>query len=100
MPWQHIRISRFGGPEVLELAEQPTLPEPGPDEVHIKVLAAGTGFTDTFIRRGRHPDFKGPLPFTPGYDLVGAPAGKGPWAERTARRRAPGFGGAGAAYGA
>ena len=71
MPWRHIRISRFGGPEVLELAEQPTLPEPGPDEVRIKVLAAGTGFTDTFIRRGRYPDFKGPLPFTPGYDLVG-----------------------------
>ena len=71
MPWQYIRISRFGGPEVLELAEQPTLPEPGPDEVRIKVLAAGTGFTDTFIRRGRYPDFKGPLPFTPGYDLVG-----------------------------
>jgi NADPH:quinone reductase-like Zn-dependent oxidoreductase len=71
MPWQHIRISRFGGPEVLELAEQPTLPEPGPDEVRIKVLAAGTGFTDTFIRRGRYPDFKGPPPFTRGYDLVG-----------------------------
>jgi NADPH:quinone reductase-like Zn-dependent oxidoreductase len=71
MPWQHIRISRFGGPEVLELAEQPTVPNPGPDEVRIKVLAAGTGFTDTFIRRGRYPDFKGPLPFTPGYDLVG-----------------------------
>ena len=71
MPWQQIRISRFGGPEVLELAEQPILPDPGPDEVRIKVLAAGTGFTDTFILRGRYPDFKGPLPFTPGYDLVG-----------------------------
>ena len=35
------------------------------------MLASGTGFTDTFIRRGRYPDFKGPLPFTPGYDLVG-----------------------------
>jgi NADPH:quinone reductase-like Zn-dependent oxidoreductase len=23
------------------------------------------------IRRGRYPDFKGPLPFTPGYDIVG-----------------------------
>jgi NADPH:quinone reductase-like Zn-dependent oxidoreductase len=22
MPWQHIRIARFGGPEVLELAEE------------------------------------------------------------------------------
>jgi NADPH:quinone reductase len=71
MSWQHIRISRFGGPEVLELAEETTIPDPGPDEVRIKVLAAGTGFTDSFIRRGRYPDFKGPLPFTPGYDLVG-----------------------------
>src|SRR5580704_17593840 len=71
MPWQHIRISRFGGPEVLELAEQPTIPEPGVGEVRIKILAAGTGFTDSFIRRGRYPDFKGPLPFTPGYELVG-----------------------------
>jgi NADPH:quinone reductase-like Zn-dependent oxidoreductase len=65
MAWQHIRIARFGGPEVLELAEQPTIPDPGPGEVRIKVLAAGTGFTDTFIRRGRYPDFKGPRPFTP-----------------------------------
>ena len=60
MAWQYIRIARFGDPEVLELAEQPTIPDPGPGEVRIKVLAAGTGFTDTFIRRGRYPDFKGP----------------------------------------
>ena len=78
MSWQHIRISRFGGPEVLELAEQATIPDPGPGEVRIKVLAAGTGFTDTFIRRGRYPDFKGPLPFTPGYDLVGIVEQTGP----------------------
>ena len=71
MSWQHVRISRFGGPEVLELAEEPTIPNPGHGEVRIKVLAAGTGFTDSFIRRGRYPDFKGPLPFTPGYELVG-----------------------------
>jgi NADPH:quinone reductase-like Zn-dependent oxidoreductase len=55
----------------LELVEEAVIPEPGPGEVRIKVLAAGTGFTDTFIRRGRYPDFKGPLPFTPGYELVG-----------------------------
>jgi NADPH:quinone reductase-like Zn-dependent oxidoreductase len=78
MAWQHIRISRFGGPEVLELAEQQSIPDPGPGEVRIKVLAAGTGFTDTFIRRGRYPDFKGPLPFTPGYELVGVVEQTGP----------------------
>ncbi len=48
-----------------------TVPDPRPGEVRIKALDAGTGFTTTFIRRGRYPDFKGPLPFTPGYDLAG-----------------------------
>jgi NADPH:quinone reductase-like Zn-dependent oxidoreductase len=71
MSWQHLRISRFGGPEVLEMVEEPMIPEPGPGEVRLRVIAAGTGFTDTMIRRGRYPDFKGPLPFTPGYDIVG-----------------------------
>jgi NADPH:quinone reductase-like Zn-dependent oxidoreductase len=64
-------MSRFGGPEVLQVVEESANPEPGPGEVRIKVLAAGTGFTDTMIRRGRYPDFKGPLPFTLGYEIVG-----------------------------
>ena len=78
MSWHHIRIARFGGPEVLELAEETTLPVPGPGEVRIKVVAAGTGFTDVFIRLGRYPDFKGPLPFTPGYEIVGTVDAAGP----------------------
>ena len=78
MTWQSIRISRFGGPEVLEMAEQRTIPDPGPGEVRIKVIAAGTGFTDTMIRRGRYPDFKGTLPFTPGYEIVGVVEKAGP----------------------
>jgi NADPH:quinone reductase-like Zn-dependent oxidoreductase len=78
MPWQHLRISRFGGPEVLQMVEEATIPDPGPGEVRIKVLAAGTGFTDTMIRRGRYPDFKGPLPFTPGYEIVGVVEKMGP----------------------
>jgi NADPH:quinone reductase-like Zn-dependent oxidoreductase len=71
MAWQRIRIAQFGGPDVLELVDEEAIPQPGPGEVRIKVLAAGTGFTDAFIRRGRYPEYKGPLPFTPGYDLVG-----------------------------
>jgi NADPH:quinone reductase-like Zn-dependent oxidoreductase len=78
MPWQHVRISRFGGPEVLKMVEESAIPEPGAGEVRVKVLAAGTGFTDTMIRRGRYPDFKGPLPFTPGYDIVGVVEKIGP----------------------
>src|SRR5580693_9427791 len=86
MAWQSIRIARFGGPEVLDLAEDQAIPVPGSGEVRIKVLAAGTGFTDAFIRRGRYPDFKGPLPFTPGYDLVGVVGATGPGV--TARAKA------------
>jgi len=78
MSWQHLRISRFGGPAVLQMTEEATIPDPGPGEVRIKVLAAGTGFTDTMIRRGRYPDFKGPLPFTPGYEIVGVVEKVGP----------------------
>ncbi len=55
----------------MQVVVESAIPEPGPGEVRIKVLAAGTGFTDTMIRRGRYPDFKGPLPFTPGYEIVG-----------------------------
>src|ERR1700732_502883 len=71
MPWQHLRISRFGGPEVLQMVEESTIPEPGPGEVRIKGLAAGTRFTDTMIRRGRYLDFKGPLPFPHAYETLG-----------------------------
>jgi NADPH:quinone reductase-like Zn-dependent oxidoreductase len=42
--------------------EEPTIPEPEAAEVRVRVLAAGTGFTDTMIRRGRYPHFNGPLP--------------------------------------
>src|SRR5208283_5082822 len=80
MSWQHLSISRFGGPEVLQMVEESAIPEPGPGEARIKVLAAGTGFTDTMIRRGRYPDFKGPLPFTPGYEIVGVVERCGPGA--------------------
>ncbi len=62
------------------MVEEPQVPEPGADEVRVKVLAAGTGFTDTMIRRGRYPDFKGPLPFTPGYEIVGVVERCGPGA--------------------
>jgi NADPH:quinone reductase-like Zn-dependent oxidoreductase len=84
MTWTRVVVRRFGGPEVLDLEEVDALPVPGGGEVRLKVLAAGTGFTDTFIRRGRYPDFKGPLPFTPGYDLVGTVDALGPGVTRLA----------------
>ncbi|MEM7142095.1 MAG: medium chain dehydrogenase/reductase family protein [Actinomycetota bacterium] len=71
MPYRRVQITRFGGPEVLELVEETTLPEPGPGEVRVRVLAAGVAFTDTLVREGSYPDVKDEPPFTPGYDMVG-----------------------------
>lgn len=78
MAWQSVTVRKFGDPDVLETVEHTYVPQPEAGQVRIKVLAAGCGFTDTFIRRGRYPDFKGPLPFTPGYELVGIIDAQGP----------------------
>ncbi len=61
----------FGGPDVLEVVEIDQLPEPGAGEARVRVEAAGVGYTDTIVRRGRYVAYKGGLPVTPGYDMVG-----------------------------
>ena len=69
--YRKIAAPQFGGPEVLEIAEIATLPQPGPGEVRLRVEAAGVGYTDTILRRGRYIYYQGGLPATPGYDVVG-----------------------------
>jgi NADPH:quinone reductase-like Zn-dependent oxidoreductase len=62
-------ITGIGGPEVLKWVEE-ALPEPGPGQVCVKVLATGAAFADVLMRRGLYPGV--PLfPFAPGYDIVG-----------------------------
>lgn len=68
---KRVVVSKFGGPEVLQLINDAALPQPGPGEVRVKVLAAGTGFTDTVIRQGQYVDVKDKPPFTLGYDWFG-----------------------------
>jgi synaptic vesicle membrane protein VAT-1 len=46
--------TRTGGPEVLEVLEQPD-PTVGPGEVRIAVHAAGLNFADTMARVGLYP---------------------------------------------
>jgi NADPH:quinone reductase-like Zn-dependent oxidoreductase len=64
---QVIMVSRFGGPEVLEVGEAP-VPRPGPDEVLVRVLAAGVGPWDVLLRGG---GWTGPLPYVPGGEFAG-----------------------------
>jgi NADPH:quinone reductase-like Zn-dependent oxidoreductase len=71
MSYTRVIITQFGGPEVLKVVEEPTLPEPGPGEVRVRVLATSAAFTDTMIRKGMYPDVKDKPPFSPGYDMVG-----------------------------
>ena len=71
MSYQRVMLRAFGGPEQLHLETVAELPCPGPGEVRVKVLSAGTGFTDTVIRQGQYPGVKQKPPFVPGYDWFG-----------------------------
>jgi NADPH2:quinone reductase len=74
-----IQMTEFGGPEVLKLVELPT-PEPGPEEVLIRVTRAGVNFADTHTRTNSYVR-KATLPLIPGGEVAGvvthAPAGSG-----------------------
>lgn len=66
---QAIVVNRFGGPEVLELAEAPD-PRATAGTVLVEVHAAGVNPVDTYIRTGTYA-FQPPLPYTPGMDAAG-----------------------------
>ena len=67
-------VSRFGGPEVLELTER-DVPVPGPGELLVEVGAAGVNYLDVYMRSGRDPQR---LPFVPGMEGAGTVAATGP----------------------
>lgn len=46
------------------------LPDPKPGEVRVKILATGVSFADLLMRRGLYRPVP-PLPYAPGYDIVG-----------------------------
>jgi NADPH:quinone reductase-like Zn-dependent oxidoreductase len=71
MSWQRIELTAFGGAENLRVVQETQLPEPEPQQIRVKVLTAGTGFTDTIIRKGQYIDVKEKPPFTIGYDWFG-----------------------------
>jgi NADPH:quinone reductase-like Zn-dependent oxidoreductase len=68
---RHTRIvvTHYGGSDELRVVEE-ECPEPKHGEVRVRVLAAGVSLPDVMMREGIHPETP-PLPFTPGWDLVG-----------------------------
>jgi len=68
---RHTRVivTHYGGPDALRVVDE-ECPEPKDGEVRVRVLAAGVSLPDILAREGVHPETP-PLPFTPGWDLVG-----------------------------
>jgi len=68
---RHTRIivTHYGGPDALQVVEE-ECSEPKDGEVRVRVLAAGVSLPDIMAREGIHPETP-PVPFTPGWDLVG-----------------------------
>src|SRR3954466_3538266 len=64
-----IQIEEFGGPEVLQLVDLPT-PEPGPEEVLVRVARAGGNFADTHQRHDQYVARQS-LPMIPGGEVAG-----------------------------
>ena len=71
-----VEITTPGGPEVLRPATRP-VPAPGPDEVLIRVAAAGVNRPDTFQRLGNYPPPPGASDL-PGLEVAGTVAAVGP----------------------
>jgi len=64
-----IQVSRFGGPEVLELVDVPE-PEPAPGLEVLRVTAAGVNYADTHAAENSYLTEQ-TLPFIPGAEVVG-----------------------------
>ena len=69
MKHTRILVTRYGGPDALQVIEE-ECPEPRLGEARVRVLAAGVALPDVMAREGVHPETP-PVPFTPGWDLVG-----------------------------
>jgi len=66
---KRIVVTHYGGADALRVIEE-ECPEPESGQVRVRVDAAGVSLPDVMAREGVHPETP-PVPFTPGWDLVG-----------------------------
>lgn len=76
-----IVITRPGGPEVLELQDRPS-PEPGHEQVRVRVRATALNRADLLQRAGHYPAPPGCSPDVPGLELAGEVEALGPGTTR------------------
>jgi NADPH2:quinone reductase len=67
--YKRIVVTHYGGSDALQVVEEER-PDAKAGEVRVKVLAAGVALPDVMAREGIHPETP-PVPFTPGWDLIG-----------------------------
>ncbi len=67
---RHVAVSGAGGPEVMHVATSGPVPQPGPGEVLIRVLAAGVNRPDVLQRQGAYPPPHGASPLL-GLEVAG-----------------------------
>src|SRR5918998_2878185 len=70
-----VQITRFGGPEVLDIVDLPD-PVPGPGQTLYQVSSAGVNFADTHQIENSYLAQQ-QLPLVPGAEFVGTPVGGG-----------------------
>ncbi len=63
-----IKISSYGGADVLKYSDTEAKPDPGPGQVLVRIYAAGVNFVDIYQRRGIYPVN---LPYIPGLEASG-----------------------------
>jgi len=64
-----VRFQQFGGPEVLELVQEP-VPAPARGEVLVRVHASGVNLADSLMRENRYA-VSPALPAVPGFEVAG-----------------------------
>lgn len=75
-----VRVEACGEPEVMEVRDVP-VPDPGPDQVRVRLAAAGVNPVDTYIRLGKQ-GYAPTVPYTPGIDGSGTIDAVGPGVPR------------------
>jgi NADPH2:quinone reductase len=67
--YRAVMLTKKGGPEVLQIVELP-IESPGPEQLRVRVRAAGVGSTDLIMLAGKY-QYAPKIPFVPGYEVAG-----------------------------
>ena len=67
--YKAVMLTKKGGPEVLEVVDLPLQP-PAPNQLLVRVTAAGVGSTDLAMLAGSYI-YAPKIPFVPGYEIAG-----------------------------